>query len=106
MIRVPRGQWASQDKRVIKETKVCQGWLDLKEKKVLLAHQVPQDQRAQQGHGVFQGLKVREGLEADLEALVKKVTQGLRDFLAGMDNQGYQDHKGHRGTEEHQDLKG
>lgn len=60
----------------------------------------------QLGHGVFQGLKVREGLEADLESLVKKATRGLLDFLVGMDNQEYQDHKGHRGPEEQQDLQG
>lgn len=104
--RVPRGQWASQDKRVIKETKGCQGWWDLKERKGLPDHQVRQVQRVQPVLGVFQGLKDRGGLEVDLESLVKKVTLGLRGFLVGMDSQGCQGHKGHRGPEDQQDLQG
>lgn len=104
--RVLRGQWARQDKRVIKETKECQDWWDLKERKVLLDHKVRQVQRVHLVLGVFQGLKDQEGLEVDLETLVIKVTLGLRGFLVGMDRQGCKGHKGHRGPEGQQDLQG
>lgn len=80
-----------------KETKVCLGQLELKEKEVLSDHQVHQDQKARQGHGVFQGLKVQEVLQAVLEVLVKKGTQVFPDFLVGMDKQAYQDQWEHRG---------
>ncbi|GLD50910.1 collectin-12-like protein [Lates japonicus] len=47
-----------------------------------------------------------EDLVVDLETLVTKVILGLRGFLVGMDRQGCQDRKGHRGPEEQQDLQG
>lgn len=104
--RVPRDLLARQDKRVIKEIKGCQGWWDLKERKVLLDHQVRQGQKVQLGLEVFQVLKGREDLEVDLETLVKKVTLELRGFLVVMDSQGCQVPKGHRVPEEQQDLQG
>lgn len=61
------------------------GHLDLKEKEVLLDHQVQQGQKARLDHGVFQVLRVQEGLEADLVFLEGKVNQGMWDFLVGMD---------------------
>lgn len=73
---------------------------------MLLDHKVQQGQRVHPGLGVFQGPKDQEGLEVDLEALVKKVMLGLQDFLVGMDSLGCQVHKGHRGSEELQDLQG
>lgn len=77
----PRDQWASWDKRVIKERKGFQEHLDLRERKVLLVYLVRQVHRVHLGLGVFQDLKAREGLEVDLEALVTKVTLGQQDFL-------------------------
>lgn len=104
--RVPRAQWARQDKRVIKETKGCQGWWDLKERKVLLDRRVGQGQRVQPGLEVFQEPKGQEGLEVDLETLVRKVTLGIQDFLAGTEWQGFQDRQGHRVPEEQQVPQG
>lgn len=49
MIGVLRGQWAKRDKRVIKETKECQDWSDLKENKVQPDHQAQQVQKVQLG---------------------------------------------------------
>lgn len=106
MTRVPRGRWARQDKRVIKETKGCQGWWDLKERKVLLDHWVGQGQRVQPGLEVFQGPKGQEGLEADLETLVRKVTLGIQDLLVGTEWQAFRDRQGLRGREEQQVPQG
>lgn len=106
MTRVPRGQWVSQDKRAIKETKGCWDWWDLKERKVLLVYQGQQVQRVQPGLGVFPGPKDREGLGADLEILVKRAMRALLGFLVGMDCQGRKELKGHRGPEEQLGLQG
>lgn len=96
-IRASKDQWDRWDKGVRKETMVCSGYLDLKEKEVLSDHQVHQDQKARQGHRVFQALKVQEVLQAVLEVLVKKGTRVFPDFLAGMDCQAYQGQWEHRG---------
>lgn len=96
MIRVSKDQWDRWDKRVRKETRVCLGCLEPKEKEVLSDHQVHQDQKACQDHGVCQALKVQEVLQAVLEVLVKKGTQVFLDFLVGMDSQAYQDQWEHR----------
>lgn len=105
VIRVSKDQWDRWDKRVRKETKVCLGQLELKENEVLSDHQVHQEQKACQGHGVFQALKVQEVLQAVLEVLVKKGTQVFPDFLVGMDSQAYQDQWENRGLEDQQDLR-
>lgn len=96
-IRVSKGQRDRWDKGVTKETKVCLGQLELKEKEVLSDHQVHQEQKACQGHGVFQARKVQEVLLVVLEVLVKKGTRVFLDFLVGMDCQAYQDQREHRG---------
>lgn len=105
-IGVPKGQLVRQDKRVIKETEGFQDCWDLKERKVLLDHQVQQVHRVHPGLGVFQDLKDPEGPVVDLEVLVTKVTLGHQGFLVGMGRQDYRDHKGHRGPEDQQDHKG
>lgn len=105
MTEVLRGQWAKQDKKVIKETKDCSDWWDPKESKVRPALRVLQVQKVQLGHEVFQELKDQEGLVVDLESLVRKVTLGLQGLPVEMEFLEYQDHQGHKGPEDQQDLQ-
>ncbi|CAG5896532.1 unnamed protein product [Menidia menidia] len=105
VIKVPRDKWVSQGKRVIKETEACLDQWDLKERKVLLDHQVLLVQKVQWGLGGFKELKDLEGLEVELEIPVRKVSPELLGYPVGMDNLDYQGHKGHRGREGQLDLQ-
>lgn len=88
-----KGLLARQGQKVIKETKGCQEWLDLRGREVLPDHQVWQGQRVHPDLEASLGLKDLEGLWADLETLEIRETLEFLALQVEMDYQGCQDRR-------------